>query len=216
MPGDSLPQWVQNLFAGWLMIRANLPLFFVILVLMFAAAWWLINWRYGAIIENKDSEITLLKGQRDDYKDKLHGATPDQAKARIDDLEQKLNLLAKQVAQRSLTPEQRDIMVRVARIPKGTAEVSVFHEGGCIDCPGYSADLEQVLRDAGWNVGTGVVEGPGRRPALGPGLLVRDSKNLDSIETKLKDSFEAAKIQFDIMEGPLMSRYSLLLTAVRK
>src|SRR5579859_7548993 len=96
-----MPQWMQDLTAGWPMIRANLPTFFVIAVLMFSAilgtVWWLMDWRYGGIISgrdgiiaNKDSEITLLRGQRDDYKDKLSGATPDQAKARIDDLENRL------------------------------------------------------------------------------------------------------------------------------
>jgi hypothetical protein len=48
--------------------------------------WLASEWRYGGIIANRDSEITLLKTQRDDYKDKLGGASPDQAKARIDAL----------------------------------------------------------------------------------------------------------------------------------
>jgi hypothetical protein len=217
MGGDSMPQWMQSLTAGWPMIWANLPLFGVILALIIGVVWLAFNWAYGRILANKDSEITIVKAQRDDYREKLGGASPDQAKARIDDLENKLNQLAKQVEQRSLTPDQRAIMAKVARIPQGTAEIVVLHEGGCIDCPAYSADLEQVLRDAGWKVITGVVQGPGRRPVLGLALLVSDSKNLDAQGTKLRDSLEAAKIQFNILEGrPSMGRYSLLLTAVRK
>src|SRR5258708_36334735 len=119
--GDSTPQWLQSLISGWPIIRANLPTFFVLAVLMFGAifgvVWWLMNWRYGGviagrdgIITNKDSEIALLRGQRDDYKDKLSGATPDQAKNRINDLERQLNALAKKVEPRSLTADQHRLL----------------------------------------------------------------------------------------------------------
>src|ERR1700726_4068447 len=85
--GDSMPQWMQDLTAGWPMIRTNLPTFFVIVGLIVGVVWWIMDWRYGGIITNKDSEIVLAKSQRDDYRDKMGGATPDQAKARVDALE---------------------------------------------------------------------------------------------------------------------------------
>ncbi len=92
-----MPQWMQDLTTGWPMIRANIPTFIVLAALIFGVVWWLMDWRYGSIITgrdgiiaNKESEITLLKGQRDDYKEKLSGGTPDQAKARIDSLEARL------------------------------------------------------------------------------------------------------------------------------
>ena len=73
---------------------ANLPTFAVILVLMIAVVRWFVNLVHGgsvsnrdSIINNKDSEIALLKSQRDEYKNKLSGATPDEAKARVDVLE---------------------------------------------------------------------------------------------------------------------------------
>jgi hypothetical protein len=75
------------------MIRANLPTFAVILVLMTAVVWWFVNLVHGSsisnrdsIIRNKDSEIALLTSQRDEYKNKLSGATPDQARAKMDAL----------------------------------------------------------------------------------------------------------------------------------
>ena len=86
-----MQQWMQDAIAGWPLIRANLPTFVVIIVLILGAIWWLMDWRYGSlisnrdsIITNRDSEIALLKGQRDDYRDKLGGATAEQAKAAID------------------------------------------------------------------------------------------------------------------------------------
>jgi len=52
-----MPQWMQDLFAGWPIIRANLPTFFVIAVLIFGAVWWLMDWRYGAIVASKNGQI---------------------------------------------------------------------------------------------------------------------------------------------------------------
>jgi hypothetical protein len=62
MAGDSLPQWMQNLIVG--MIRANLPTFFVILLLMAGVLWLMFNWAYGAIIRNQASEIKSLERQK--------------------------------------------------------------------------------------------------------------------------------------------------------
>jgi len=83
---------------GEMRVIATAPATFAIaLLVLTAAAWWLMDWKYSSviaqrdgIIANKESEIVLYKGQRDDYKDKLSGATPDQAKARIDSLEARL------------------------------------------------------------------------------------------------------------------------------
>jgi len=52
--------------------------------------WTTLDWADSARLKNKDEEIGLLVRQRDEYKDKLGGASPDQAKARIDALEARL------------------------------------------------------------------------------------------------------------------------------
>jgi hypothetical protein len=82
-----MPQWMQDLFAGWPMIRANLPTFFVILVIIIGAVWWLMDWRYGAIVASKNGQLELQDRQLADYKQKLDGASPDQARAKIEALE---------------------------------------------------------------------------------------------------------------------------------
>jgi len=74
----------------------NAPFTFALLaVLMCAVAYLAATWLYKGIISNKDSEISLLRAQRDDYREKLGGATPDQAKARIDALEARLDVVQK-------------------------------------------------------------------------------------------------------------------------
>ena len=70
-----MPQWLQDLFDGWPMIRANLATFFVILVLMVGAVWIVVNWSYSTVLASKNSEIELQDRQLADYREKLQGAT---------------------------------------------------------------------------------------------------------------------------------------------
>jgi hypothetical protein len=197
-----MPKWLENLIAGWPMIRTNLPTFATLLLLMFVAIWWLMDWRYGGIVSNKDSEITLLKGQRDDYKEKLGGATPDQAKQRIDDLERKITSFEKRIDPRALTREQQKLLGENAKPEAGMDNrISVAGDVACTDCSIYVNDIAAVLNDAGWSVTTGIVMGPNRRPDTGLGLLVQDLKHLTQAEAKLDRALKAAAIPFNLIDG---------------
>jgi hypothetical protein len=66
-------------------IRRAPVVFGAALLILGVAIWWAMDWRYSGIIANRDAKVSGAKAQRDEYKDKLHGDTPDQAKARIDD-----------------------------------------------------------------------------------------------------------------------------------
>jgi hypothetical protein len=59
-----MPQWMQDLTAGWPMIRANLPTFILIVVLIVGAVWAALSWSYGSIISHQAAEIKLLERQR--------------------------------------------------------------------------------------------------------------------------------------------------------
>ena len=72
------------------MIRANLPTFFVILFLAIGVIWVVVNWSYSAVLASKNGQIELQDRQLADYRDKLKGATPEEAKAKIDALEEKV------------------------------------------------------------------------------------------------------------------------------
>jgi hypothetical protein len=198
------------------MIWANPKTFFLLTALIVAAAWLLMNFSYSTILANKNSQIELQDRQIAEYKSKLGGATPDQAKARIDDLEKRLTQLAIRVEPRFLTPEQRGTVFKIAAVPPGSQNaITMVHEGGCVDCPGYAADFEEVLRSAGWSVGNGVVTGPARRPLLGLALRVSNVQNLTPQESSLKAALEAAKISFNLMDGAYQGT-ELFFTALRK
>ncbi len=73
----------------------NAPASAIAIILgVFSVVWIAMDWRYAGIIANRDgiiasreAAINLIATQRDDYKDKLGGASPEQAKSRMDALE---------------------------------------------------------------------------------------------------------------------------------
>jgi hypothetical protein len=189
-----MPQWMQDLFAGWPMIRANLPTFFVIVVLIIGAVWWLMDWRYGGIITNRDSEISLLKGQRDDYKEKLGGASPDQAKDKIEALEQTVNLT---IGKRWIPLTQSEIATLAANlssVPK--IRVQIMYENALGKDLGQS--FYDAFKQAGWTdatfgtgggLGYGVTTGQGTDSAVALKAAIEKSSkiNVEALRTDQKE-----------------------------
>jgi hypothetical protein len=95
-----MPQWMQNLIEGWPMIRANLPTFFVICVLIAGVIWAAFGWSYSTVLASKNAQIELLETRVSDYQDKLKGASPEQAagelqrlRSELDDTRRQLNTI---------------------------------------------------------------------------------------------------------------------------
>jgi hypothetical protein len=62
-------------------VIGDAPVVFAGAVVVIAGAiWWAMSWRYSRIIRNRERTIAL-------YKNRLDGASPDEAKAKIDSLE---------------------------------------------------------------------------------------------------------------------------------
>jgi hypothetical protein len=86
---------------------ARTPLTFITASLVIAAAiWWAMDWRYSGIIDNLKSDLEIARDQRDDYKNKLSGATPDQVVRKIADLEKRIGEIEPHPP-RILTDEQK-------------------------------------------------------------------------------------------------------------
>jgi hypothetical protein len=105
--------------------RASLIFATAILVIagvLFYGIWQAMDWRYSGIIANINAELSSAKAVRDEYKDKLQGATPDQAKARVDDLEARVRRLEP----RTISPEQRRQIEKFVQMPTGSQYVMVI------------------------------------------------------------------------------------------
>ena len=208
-----MPQWMQDLTAGWPMIWANLPTFFILVALVTGVVWWLMDWRYGGIlsnrdgvIANRDSEITLLKGQRDDYKEKLGGASPDQAKARIDALEARLARLEP----RRITESQRADLTARLQLPAGiTSSVAISRDAACPDCHALVATMGAAFSSArGWQVSNPVMMGIGNMPPTGFAVRLSDINNPSLAQRIVIDALRALGIQFDLQQDAPVRPFS--------
>jgi hypothetical protein len=205
-----MPQWMQDLVAGWPMIRSNFPTFFVILVLILGAVWVAVNWSYSSILAGKNTQLETQDRQIADYKEKLGGATPDQAKAQIDALEARLT----NVEPRRLTQEQRISLATHLRPPWGTSySISISSEASG-DSTQFAADFSFTFRTAGnWAIREASVMGLGNRPPHGIAVQFADLNQPPPEAVVLMNALRIVGIQFDIQQGqfPPGSNVALLI-----
>jgi hypothetical protein len=196
MPGDSLPQWMQNLIAGWPMIKANLPTFFVILVLMAAVIWLMFTWSYGSVLASKNSQIELQDRQLADYKQKLDGATPDQARAKIEALERRVRLTVGKEWEPLSKAEIAALSAKLKSISK--TRIQIMYENG------LGKDLAEsflaAFKDAGWD-GAWVTPGSGfgSRILVGRGRRALAIKAAIELSSPLKAEVMEPELEMDLM-----------------
>jgi hypothetical protein len=196
---------------GWPVIAAAPETFAAIMIAFIVVAvpsiWLVLNWSYRTRIENfqarlgsKDEQIASLQRQRDEYKNKLSGASPDEAKARIEALERRLI----QVEPRRLAAEQREIIVRVLRSALGEAHtVQVAYDAACADCNGYAAEVGAAIGAApGWTPINAMVMGPRMQSAKGLAVLVPDLNNPGQTASLLMRAFSEAGVAFEALRTP--------------
>jgi len=186
-PDDFVSKFLDQLAA----IRANPHPHFIFVAIVAGGIWWLLGWRYDGIIANKDSTILSLTTQRDEYKDKLGGASPDQAKARIDELEKRLS----QIEPRRVTKEQRTKLIARLSPPSSNALIEIVHDGACTDCNQYAADFSSILSEIGWKTLTPMALGIGGwKSPKGVTLVIYDNAPEGAL---LERALETASIPFD-------------------
>jgi hypothetical protein len=177
------------------MIRANLPTFAVILVLIVGVVWIVVNWSYSGVLASKNAQIELLDRQIANLKQ-----NPAQNPA---------------YAPRRLTEGQRRDMTD--RLKNGRSTVYVMSDLTCGDCGQYAADFERVLNDAeGWTVRHGGVMGPGNRPSSGLAVRVPDLNNPSVEAQRLLRALRANNIDFDLQRlepGPGGGDMQMLIVA---
>lgn len=189
---------IKNQMAAEVRVIKDAPLTIAAAVIAIGlGVWSILSWAESTIISGKDATIESLKAQIDAYKDKLGGASPDQAKARIDELESRLS----KIEPRRISDDQRRIILRLASHPQGNIEnINVTSDSNCYDCRGYSESLQLLLHNAGWNVGNGVVMGPSEISRTGMIVFTSDVNNPPLSIKLLINAFREAKIPFDVIQ----------------
>jgi hypothetical protein len=106
------------------------------------------EWIHSTEISGKNSTIEAQKAQLDSYKEKLSGATPEEAKAKIADLEARLG----RMEPRTLSTEQRNT-IKLSLAEFGSIGSSQITSAiGCTDCSQYAADFVELLERMHWRI----------------------------------------------------------------
>lgn len=142
---ESVVKYVLSEFS---IIKQSPVSFFVCLTLISGAIWRIISWRYSATIDSYEARNRLQADQIADYKIKLSGASPDEAKARLDGLEASVSKLAP----RSLSDEQLAILVKQLAHNPGRANITLSVSSP--NAKPIHASLETSFRKAGYVTNT--------------------------------------------------------------
>lgn len=187
-----------------LMTVINAPVPFLLVISVVAAAMWkYLGHHYHGRIAAKDDLLALKQAQVDDYKDKLGGASPDAAKARMDALEARIDEIVPKleaIRPRQVTSEQRQAMVLKLDKCQGT-QVFITSDAASSEAAQLSRGLVEAFNSAKWAVRTPMVMGLGNPPSTGIALMAADIHNLSEEEACVADALNAARLEFDLQLG---------------
>jgi len=107
----SLQDWLQDVANVWPVAWANRATLIPILVGIVVFEWVILSFWYSGRLASKEAEIRLQDRQLADYREKLHVASPAEAKA-IEALEQWL----RRFEPRQLTDDQKKILIERGRV----------------------------------------------------------------------------------------------------
>jgi hypothetical protein len=188
----------EKLQREWAVIRGA-PWSFVTAVAITAGAiWFFLSEINQGTISAKDATIETLKAQTDSYREKLSGATPEEAKARIDELEARV----RRIEPRQLSPQQKKIITENALLPAWASyTLSIESDLRCLDCKQYAGEFSDIFSEAHWVIMAPMIEKPSTKSSKGIAVLSSDPNNPLPAAAALIRALKAADIQFDLMPG---------------
>ena len=212
-----MPDWIERL-RGEAMKLASVPVvlaFLVAVAVAVAAIWGAVQWSYGALLASKDARIAFLERRVNDYREHLSGATPDEAKQRIEALENEVKALRLRLQPRRLTTSQRQAIPDRSLFPAGAQPnaVTVLAEENCSDCTAFAADLAAALRESGsWIVTADVLKNPVERPRTGLAIRVPEPRRPPPEAVILQQAMRSAGLAYLMVPGGTGANAELLVT----
>lgn len=192
-----MPSWKDILEQVAVIRTAPIP-FGMVTIAIFGIVWVAVNWSYSSVLASKSSQIELLDRQIADYKDKLNGASPSDAKAQIDALEARVS----RVEPRQLSFEQKKTIVENVMLPAGSSyALSIESDIRCQDCNQYAGEFLEIFSEAHWTIRAPMVERPSTKSPKGIAVLSPDPRNPLPAASALIRALKAADIPFDLMPG---------------
>lgn len=173
-----MPDLVK-LLEQWAVVTAA-PIPFVIAIAIASGIIWLaVGWSYSSVLSGKTAQIELQDRQLADYREKLKGATPEQAKDKIESLEHTIKSIAGTPWQ-PLTPTQVSALVsKLKTIKKSRASIMYENAFG----KALAQTIFDAFKEAGWE-SSEFTQGSG----IGEGIVVGWSSRAVEIKTALEST----------------------------
>lgn len=173
--------------------------------------WAVHKWAYAQRLEKKDEAIALLDREVMDYRRKLDGASPDEAREQITRLQAEVNELRQAFLPRHLPVDQRKALTeQLLKFPvSGTFKMAVVHDAACADCNRFASEIRSALQAVtSWDVRSGMVIGVSRQPETGLAILVYG--NEPPIEAKaISAAFKACGLKHDMIVERRPNNYTV-------
>lgn len=172
-----MPQWIQDLADGWPMIAAHPKTFMAILIAIIVVVWVVISWSYSSVLASKNSQIELQDRQLSDFREKLKGATPEQAKDKIDSLEGTLRKMIGNNWEPLRRPQIANLAIKLKEIKKSRAQIMYENPRG----KELAQSILDAFKEAGWDEAW-MSQGSG----LGDGIVVGWSSRAVAVKEALE------------------------------
>jgi hypothetical protein len=186
-------EWALIIQAPWIAIGAVLG--------VAGLVWQVVSWSYAGRLSNAESELRLKNSQLDDYRDKLKGATPEEAKARIDALAADVSYLQKHALPRTLS-ESRLRDIETAARAAGFSTIAILYKELGFDTARLAEVLRSAFDAAGWGgitapLSTGMMRYPGNGALA---ILVRDLDSQSRAEQAVVEGFTRSGLDFEVFQ----------------
>ena len=156
------------------------------------AIWAAVNHLKANQLENLKSRLALRDDEIADYRRKLEGASPDEAKARMDMLEHEIARLKP----RELSNEDIAAITLAASTSPGA--VAIVYDMAYSAGQRMAGQMQRAFAAAGWRVSNGMVGGPTHLPPEGISIALRPEAERTTAERALINAFRSAGLAFAV------------------
>lgn len=192
-PAQEFADYILGEFA----VIGEAPVAFGVSILLAGGLIWrTVEWHFKTRLENSASTQTLLERQLGDYRDKLDGASPQEARAKIEALEARVNALEGP----RLTEDQKNKIRPWLAAHRGNM-VHLTQDSASAQAQVFCRQMSDLFRQEGWNVRNPMVLGIGNPPKSGLALMVTNPQQLTPAQQAISEGLTAAGIKFDLQQG---------------
>lgn len=171
----------------------NAPVPFIAAVLLsWFVIWKIIRREFANRLADAASRLELAEARVGDYERKLSGASPDEARAEI----QALQEAVRRLQPRQLTGNDLAAITHAAQAAPSSVTIScdMAYAAG----QRMAAQMQRAFAAAGWQVSGGIIGGPGFLPPEGLAVSLSSANERTPSEQALCAALEAASLRYAV------------------